>query len=233
MNRNAPAQEQWIWYRMVSLLTRLTMSGLAWHGSGNGAGSRRDIQALDCAAGPANLQRFGLFLKPQDRVAGILRPIASPKADLTGRAGLAPTRHEPYKSSNRLRVLRRALQMDTQAGLPAGVPVELRDAAVLSYREIKPAVMVEIAERGAARFTVYGKAALARRNGDKASTPVTPEPETATRILAAFRGAHAKEVLRQEQVFVPIPVEIAHRDAKHGRELGLDGQRSRLEVVTA
>src|ERR1041385_2818945 len=93
--------------------------------------------------------------------------------------------------------------------------------------------MIKIAERNPAGIAINGKAALARRHSDEVSTTIAPEPQTTTGVLAAFRRANAKEVLRQKQILVAIAIEVADGNSVHGRELGFGGQRPGLEVVAA
>ena len=44
-------------------------------------------------------------------------------------------------------------------------------------------------------------------------------------------GVHAEEILREEHILLAVPVKVGNADAERRRELRLDRQRARLEVI--
>ena len=104
-------------------------------------------------------------------------------------------------------------------------------ASVLPDDQIKPSIVVEITQCHATALTVDRQAAFAWPHGDEVSAPIAAQPETTSGVLATFRSRDAEKILRQEQVFVAITIEVAHGQAEDRRKLSFHRQRSRFEVV--
>src|SRR5205823_10557549 len=68
--------------------------------------------------------------------------------------------------------------------------------------------------------------------GTEPATSVSQQNQTDPGILAGTLGIHTEEILREEDVLVPVAIEVGDADTERWRELGRDGQRPGVEMVT-
>ena len=138
-----------------------------------------------------------------------------------------------HDSSNRAQVALHAFKTDPQARPGARIPIQFGHAPMLRRRQVKAAIMIEIADRGASSFTPHDQPAFLGRDFGEVAVTVPSEPETAACVKAAFRGGNRKKVLRQEKIFAAVAVQISHRYAKNGRHLRHQWERPGFKVVTS
>src|SRR5256885_2120892 len=131
------------------------------------------------------------------------------------------------------RVSRRPFQANAQTRSATDVVVEPGCVSILPDGQIKPPVVIIIAERRTAAFTVDFESALLAGDGTESAPPVAFEPQSATGIVTRRVRGNGEEILAHENVFAAIAVQIADDDSKNGRPLRFHRQGSGLEMVAA
>jgi hypothetical protein len=104
------------------------------------------------------------------------------------------------------------------------VPEHADGSAILGDRKIRPSIAVEVGHGSAPRFAENHHARFLNRCRPEPALPIAQKHDTHAGILAGLFGMHGKEVLTQEGVVIPIPVEVGNRHPEHGRDLRLGGQ---------
>src|SRR5207247_7864240 len=74
---------------------------------------------------------------------------------------------------------------------------------------------------------------FARSQCAESAVPIAKQHQSGSSIVARSLGIHPEEILREENVFVPVPIKVGNTDTKSGRELRFDGQPAGLEVIPA
>ena len=101
---------------------------------------------------------------------------------------------------------------------------ERRLGAILPYRQIHSTIRIVIANRSAPTIPLNADARVFFR--DKSTPTIAPQPQPPPCVVALGKGMGRGQILRKEQVIVPIPVEVRHAKGIHRSTLG--GRRQRL-----
>src|SRR5258708_14439597 len=93
--------------------------------------------------------------------------------------------------------------------------------------------MVVITSCATALLTVCHQPAHLPGNGHKSSPAISPQKQAASGVVTwRFRLCREK-VLRQEDIFIAIPVEVTDTDAESRRHLSFDRQRTGFKMIAS
>src|SRR5205814_10233682 len=131
------------------------------------------------------------------------------------------------------RVSRRPFQVNEQTRSATDVVIEPGCVSILPDGQIKPPIVIIIAERRAAAFTVDFESALLAGDGSESAPPVAFEPQSATGILTRRVRGNGEEILAHENVFAAIAVRIGGGDSQNARPLRFHREGSGHEFGAA
>src|SRR5437868_5039840 len=108
---------------------------------------------------------------------------------------------------------------NTQAGSSAPISKEFQRCRVLGDHQIRAAVVVKVRHRRAALFAVYREPADGCGHGLEVAPAISTQPQAAPAIVTPGLTIDREAVLTEENVFVPIAVEVGYDRRKRGGQL--------------
>lgn len=188
------------------------------------------------ASGGEDFEGDGVGESGEEDGGGVLAAVAAAGVDLVagsgGKGGLTGV-DDTDGSADAMGIAGGAAEAEGEAGLGGLVAVEFGIGGVLGEGEIGATVGVEIGDGAAALFAVGEDAGGGAGEGLKPALAVAKEEQAAAGVLAGDGGADGEEVLGEEEVEVPVEIEVGDIDPEHRSELGFGGERDGFEVVPA
>jgi len=135
-----------------------------------------------------------------------LGPITAARMYLTSWTQMAIAIAEAQHRSDALRIARRPMQLDSKTGLGSSVVEEQRGMAILRKGQIRPAIMIVIADRQAPAFPIDGQAVFRARHGHKSATSVAAQPKASSGVEPGCLRGDFEEILAPHEVFIPVPI---------------------------
>src|SRR6266700_2803289 len=135
-----------------------------------------------------------------------------------------PAELEAHHRSDGILIPIRPLETHPEARPGSHVVVELGFCAILRHNQIHPSVTIVVTQSGPALFSVNFDAAFLARNGLETAFAIPAKPQPAPGIQAIVLGSYGKEILRDEDIFVSVAIDVSHGQAERRSPLGLAGQ---------
>src|ERR1051325_7148609 len=109
--------------------------------------------------------------------------------------------------------------------------IQLGGRSVLSNRKVSAAILVVIANRRAAPVSIDLQPAFPAWHGDKTTFAIAAEKQSSARINPAAFPIHRIKILRQEDIFMAVAIEIADTNAERRSKLRFDRKRMCFEMI--
>ena len=184
------------------------------------------------AAWPADGELAYFLSRSEYLHSGVLRPIAGARVDLACRSGFSPIAR-PENGADCMRVAFGSEQPDAQAGVCRFVMKQFCLGAVLCNDEINTPVRIVVTDGCAPLLAVNFDSTGLSGERRKSGLAIAVQEKAATRIITRDIGLQREKVLAEEDVLIPVPIEIGHTNRKRGRHLRFDRQWTRLKVIAA
>src|SRR5262249_49098834 len=108
---------------------------------------------------------------------------------------------------------------------------QLRGRAVLANDHIETAIAVVISHSRTALFSVNFQSTFLTWNCPKRAMPITPQQKSASTVVTRGFRLNRKKILSHHHVLMAVRVEIADTNTERRRELRLNRQGTRLEMI--
>src|SRR5262249_52504834 len=109
--------------------------------------------------------------------------------------------------------------------------IEFGLASVLGNGQIHTAIAIKVGDGTGALFAIDFNPGLLGGHRMEVAFPITYQKQPTPAIVASGFDIDVEKILRHENIFIAIAIEIGHRQTKSRRELRLDGQWRGFEMV--
>ena len=148
--------------------------------------------------------------------------------------GTGPRPHDqPHHRPDAIGIADRAVEANPDPGTTRPVVQDAGLACLLAHRQVGTTVSIQVGHGAAPLLTREVETGLAGTQSAESSPTIPEEDQPCAGILAGRLVIHPEEILGEEEVFVPVAVEIGHGDTECGGELRLGRQRHGLETAAS
>jgi hypothetical protein len=184
------------------------------------------------ASGPSDLDRYRGSWSCQDYGRAVLRPITRARMNFPNGTKTVFEFH-PDRGPDGVRISSGGREFYPQTRFTVCIVEQLRSSSTLAYEQVGSAVVIIIGYGSTALFPVNLYTAFLAGKWLEAAFAIASQKQSASGIAPGILNAKGKEVLRQEQIFSSIPIEVGHTKSEHGTKLSLGRQGFYIKVTLA